>query len=272
MHKFCSNRADYDRKQFRLSPVLLATAASILLAIANSAIAEDCNDNGVEDAFDISSEASLDCGNNGIPDECEPAGVCVSACDLVVVDENFDGHGIGGNPDDWFDTEIGSATNENDTLFRAITLNGQEAFSTDLPHVNIHSHFVGPDGIAGTIDDNLRLLPGSPAIDRGSIQYLPNDIDTDLDDHDRIVDDPRTPYFTGPFGSAFGILDMGAYEFVLGDCDVDGDTDIADHVILDGCLTNPGDALGNGCACLDLDSDGDVDLRDFGFFQMAFIP
>ncbi len=130
----------------------------------------------------------------------------------------------------------------------------------------------GPDNIAGTEDDNLRLLPGSPAIDRGSLQFLPNVIDTDLDGRDRTVDDPRTPYFTGPFGSPFGILDMGAYEFVLGDCDADGDADLADHAILDGCLTNPGDGLGVGCACLDLDSDSDVDLRDFGFFQMAFVP
>lgn len=130
----------------------------------------------------------------------------------------------------------------------------------------------GVDGIAGTQDDNLRLLPGSPAIDRGSLNYLPSEIEFDLDGHDRIVDDPRTPYFSGPFGGTFGILDMGAYEFVLGDCDADGDADLEDHVILDGCLTSPGAALGVGCACLDLDSDGDVDLRDFGFFQMAFIP
>ncbi|GJM24740.1 MAG: hypothetical protein DHS20C16_11550 [Phycisphaerae bacterium] len=129
----------------------------------------------------------------------------------------------------------------------------------------------GPDGIAGTEDDNLRLLPGSLAIDSADLFHLPDEIVDDLDGHDRIVDDPRTPYTPGPFAHV-GILDIGAYEFVLGDCDADGDADIDDHFILDGCLTSPDQPLGVGCACLDLDSDGDVDLRDFGFFQMAFIP
>jgi hypothetical protein len=127
----------------------------------------------------------------------------------------------------------------------------------------------GPDDVAGTEDDDLRLLPGSPAIDAGDNAAVQVGVLVDLDGNARFVDDVST-VDTG-VGVA-PIVDIGAYEFVLGDCDADGVADIADHVVLDGCLTNPGDALGVGCACLDLDSDGDVDLRDFGFFQMAFIP
>ncbi|HNO79901.1 MAG TPA: right-handed parallel beta-helix repeat-containing protein [Phycisphaerae bacterium] len=127
----------------------------------------------------------------------------------------------------------------------------------------------GPDNIAGTDDDDLRLLPNSPAIDAGDNSVVPVAVVTDLDGHARFVDDVTTAD-TGV--GVVPIVDIGAYEFVLGDCDVDGDADLDDHVILDGCLANPGVGLGVGCACLDLDSDGDVDLRDFGFFQMAFIP
>jgi len=54
----------------------------------------------------------------------------------------------------------------------------------------------GPDDIAGTEDDNLRLLAGSPCIDAGDNSVVePNS--TDLDGNPRIID---------------GIVDMGAYE------------------------------------------------------------
>ena len=55
----------------------------------------------------------------------------------------------------------------------------------------------GPDGIVGTEDDNLCLLPCSPCIDAGDNSVVdPND--TDLDGNPRIVNDT---------------VDMGAYEF-----------------------------------------------------------
>ncbi|HNO79902.1 MAG TPA: right-handed parallel beta-helix repeat-containing protein [Phycisphaerae bacterium] len=125
----------------------------------------------------------------------------------------------------------------------------------------------GLDNVIGTEDDDLRLLPNSPAIDAGDNSAVPVDVLTDLDGHARFVDDVSTAD-TG-VGVA-PIVDIGAYEFVLGDCDADGDADLDDHLILDGCLTSPGASLGVGCACLDLDSDGDVDLRDFALFQRGF--
>ncbi|GJM24739.1 MAG: hypothetical protein DHS20C16_11540 [Phycisphaerae bacterium] len=125
----------------------------------------------------------------------------------------------------------------------------------------------GPDDIAGTEDDDLRLLPGSPAIDAGDNSAVPVGVLVDLDGHARFVDDVST-VDTGV--GDLPIVDIGAYEFVLGDCDADGDADIDDHVILDGCLTNPDQAFGVGCACLDFDADGDVDLRDFSLFQRGF--
>lgn len=81
----------------------------------------------------------------------------------------------------------------------------------------------GPDNTIGTEDDDLRLLPGSPAIDAGDNTAVPSDTadldgdgDTseqtpfDLDGNPRLVDDAATPD-TG--NGAPPIVDMGAHEF-----------------------------------------------------------
>lgn len=36
------------------------------------------------------------------------------------------------------------------------------------------------------------------------------------------------------------------------------------------CVTGPGEPAGPGCNVLDFDADGDVDLVDWGLFQLAF--
>jgi hypothetical protein len=75
----------------------------------------------------------------------------------------------------------------------------------------------GPDGNAGTEDDNLRLSPGSPCIDAGDNAVVT--VMTDLDGNPRFVD--------GDCNDT-EIADMGAYEFACacigdfaGGCDVD---------------------------------------------------
>lgn len=88
--------------------------------------------------------------------------------------------------------------------------------------------FVDPDGeddIAGTLDDDLRLMPNSPAIDAGINLGPQFDIDGNL----RIVDDPATT----DTGVGFpNVIDMGAFEFGSSnhssDYDNDGDTDLSD--------------------------------------------
>ncbi|MFH1108919.1 MAG: right-handed parallel beta-helix repeat-containing protein [Planctomycetota bacterium] len=95
----------------------------------------------------------------------------------------------------------------------------------------------GPDDIPGTEDDDLRLMPGSPAIDAADTTALPLDV-ADLDDDGdttertprdlaggpRVVDDPATAD-TGVPGS--GVVDMGAYEFQP-DCNANGISDASD--------------------------------------------
>jgi hypothetical protein len=129
--------------------------------------------------------------------------------------------------------------------------------------------FVDPDGeddVFGTVDDDLRLQPGSPCIDAGTNEPVlgPDPACTgDLDGNQRFVDDPATGD-TG-FGDA-PIIDMGAYEFAstpVVDCNGDG--------ISDDCeiTANPGlDADGTGIldeceARGDLDGDGVVGIQDF---------
>lgn len=88
----------------------------------------------------------------------------------------------------------------------------------------------GPDGVVGTPDDDLRLLPGSPCIDAGN-----NDVDLDsstpeierlpafdLVGRERFLDDPQTP--DSGVGSP-PIVDLGAREFrppLAGDANCDG--------------------------------------------------
>jgi predicted outer membrane repeat protein len=113
----------------------------------------------------------------------------------------------------------------------------------------------GADGIVGTPDDDVRLLPGSPCIDAADNSALPPEIVTDLDGHPRYVDDPTTE------DTGFGeppIVDMGAYEYQVeescpADFDDDGDVDTADLLFLLGAWGTP-----DG----DVDGDGDTDTAD----------
>ena len=137
---------------------------------------------------------------------------------------------------------------------------------------------LGPDGIAGTPDDDLRLQPGSPAIDAGFNCALPPDV-ADLDgdgDRDeitpldlageiRLLEDPATPD-TGR-GIA-PLVDMGAYELsgglppCPGDLDADWDVDLADLGILLAAFGRTDEG--------DIDCNGETDLADLGILLAHF--
>ncbi len=95
--------------------------------------------------------------------------------------------------------------------------------------------FVDPDGsdnVEGTVDDDFRLLPGSPCIDAADNTAVPEGITTDLDGNPRFVDDPDTPD-TGIPDGVNPIVDMGAYEFQLPcpwDLNGDGVFDVEDVI------------------------------------------
>jgi parallel beta-helix repeat protein len=84
----------------------------------------------------------------------------------------------------------------------------------------------GPDNIAGTEDDNLRLSFGSPCIDDGNNSAVPAGVVTDLDGHPRKMD--------GDCNGAV-VVDMGAFEFnsvYFGDFDSDCDVGFYDYAVL----------------------------------------
>jgi len=80
----------------------------------------------------------------------------------------------------------------------------------------------GADNIKGTLDDDVRLLQGSPCVDRGYGALLLADfadldgdasvtelVPFDLDGHARLIDDPKVDAGSG----RTTFLDLGAYEF-----------------------------------------------------------
>jgi len=81
----------------------------------------------------------------------------------------------------------------------------------------------------GANDDygDLRLKPGSPAINTGDPSFVPQPGETDLDGHARVL---------------CGRVDMGAYEFGIGDYDCDQSVDMADLAAWDSCMGGPGGA------------------------------
>jgi hypothetical protein len=130
----------------------------------------------------------------------------------------------------------------------------------------------GADNIPGTIDDNLRLLPGSPCIDAGDNYAVPADqfdLDADGDTAEpipfdlaglaRFVDDPAT--IDSGNGSP-PIVDMGAYEFtgMVNPLDLTGDG-VVDAADLAQLLADWGDCP--GCPA-DYTADGTIDAADLG--------
>lgn len=96
----------------------------------------------------------------------------------------------------------------------------------------------GPDGIAGTADDDPRLSNDSPCIDAGNndadidgstpeLDPLP---DTDLDGNPRRMDNPLVDDCQQSPGSCGlpPVVDMGAYENVWQDCNTNGIPDECD--------------------------------------------
>ena len=60
-----------------------------------------------------------------------------------------------------------------------------------------------------------------------------------------------------------------------GDCDGDGDVDLADFAYWSECATGPLEPpvyYGWTCAALDTDHDGNIDLADFAALQPLFVP
>lgn len=129
----------------------------------------------------------------------------------------------------------------------------------------------GPDGLAGTSDDDLHLSAASPAIDRGDNNAALSLL-VDLDAQLRRRDDPATPDFTP---GASPQIDIGAFEFIPacpGDLNADGLVDDGDFVLFAAAyniLDCADPAMPAGCPS-DLNHDAGVDDADFVRFANAY--
>lgn len=136
---------------------------------------------------------------------------------------------------------------------------GLDSFSANPAFVSA----LGPDGVAGTLDDDLRLAPTSPAIDRGDNSFLPAGLATDLSGSPRFRDDPAVVDLgigPGP------IIDLGALERqppCLADFNRDG---LADSNDFFGFLV----AFFGQAPEADVDTNGVVNSADFFAFVSLF--
>ncbi|MCC6675773.1 MAG: right-handed parallel beta-helix repeat-containing protein [Phycisphaerales bacterium] len=106
------------------------------------------------------------------------------------------------------------------------SLPGQASFAADP----LFSDLDGPDGFAGTADDDLRLSPTSPAIDSADNTALRPAPGLDLAGAPRFIDDPAT-LDTGVGTSP--LADRGALEFIpacRADLTGDGLADFSDYL------------------------------------------
>lgn len=71
-------------------------------------------------------------------------------------------------------------------------------------------------------------------------------------------------------GGRYGLTGGFWFPFGPGDCDADDDTDLDDYGKLKACLAGPGSPVAQECNCLDLNDDGNIDLKDLAGFQNAF--
>lgn len=75
---------------------------------------------------------------------------------------------------------------------------------------------------------------------------------------------------TARFGFASCVAPIGPVPMIPGDCDGDGDIDLADYACFSNCVTGPDGSIGTDCGTFDLDNDADVDLLDWQRFQAIF--
>lgn len=103
---------------------------------------------------------------------------------------------------------------------------------------------------------NARLLPTSPCIDAADPTYVPGAAETDLDGHAREL---------------CGRVDIGTYEFGIGDYDCSRTLELVDFAGWAACFTGP-DAgpYSVGCESFDYEYDADVDLHDAAAYANGF--
>ncbi len=143
----------------------------------------------------------------------------------------------------------------------------------------------------GATGNNIDAVPMFVDAANGDFRLAAGSLGIDAADHDAYVavggdtsdlnGDPRTHDDTGITDIGLGTpsyLDLGAFEFQNttqcgsgGDFGNNGTVDLDDYRRFAPCMSGPAELFESDCGCFDLDSDGDVDARDFAEFQVSFI-
>lgn len=139
---------------------------------------------------------------------------------------------------------------------------------------------LGPDGLAGTGDENLLLQPSSPCIDAGDSAAIEPYATLDLTGRPRFFDDLATPD-TGVPSSLGATVDLGPTEYLgwealrPGDMNCDGAITPADVNLFVSALRYPnGQGWPGNCPWLhaDLDGDGRVTFADISILRAWLTP
>ncbi len=114
----------------------------------------------------------------------------------------------------------------------------------------------------------FQLSATSPALDAGDNTQVPDGVTLDIIGTPRFVNDPFSLETGNPGLQGAAVVDMGAFELLLGDSLQDGDVDSEDYQTFFDCSgIGP---LPEECIAHDFDGDVDIDLLDMIGFQIAF--
>ena len=240
-------------------------ASNVLLS--NSIVAGNAFDNGYAAIYSSFTNLTIDSctvvenrskGYRG-------GGLIIAGADATVTNSVFWGNGS-----NWFGNERNGedGTFYLDDIYGPVTLDinysivdGWTGLLGGVGNSGADPMFVdaaGLDGVPDTEDDDLRLSPGSPAINAGDPDYVPISGETDLDGHARVL---------------CGAVDIGAYEFGIGDYNCDQSVDLFDFSGWSACMTGPSTAdtaVPQGCEAFDFNADHSIDLYDFYLLSHLF--
>jgi predicted outer membrane repeat protein len=116
-------------------------------------------------------------------------------------------------------------------------------------------NFSGDPMFVAAAAGDFRIAGDSPCVNTGNPAVAPAPDVFDLANHPRVL---------------CNRVDVGAYEYGMGDTDCDLDVDLFDYGAWGDCVTGPGGGAAGSCVIFDFDADGDVDLMDYREFQLMF--
>ncbi len=179
-------------------------------------------------------------------------GMCVLGSDVNIYNSIFWDNADSGPQDETAQIEVsfGSTVNVLHSCIQDIAPNDALIAFGGSANNNIDD-----DPLFVTLPDDLHLTTDSPCRDTGNQKLLSADILTDLDGHARVLCDD---------------VDMGAYEFGVGDQNCDAVVNLFDFASWPVCMNGPDfGVIPMTCQAFDYATDRDVDLLDYAAFQLA---